>query len=123
MASYGDVSELNGKTITEIVGMHAGSESVDIYCSDGSAYRMYHEQDCCESVELEDVVGDYEDLLNTPMIEAREDTNHPDPGPLRNGDCYQWTFYRFYTIKGTVVLRWYGASDYYSTDVSFRKLN
>lgn len=90
-------------------------------------FRFYHEQDCCETVAIEDVVGDLEDLIDVPVLVAEETVGYP-PGEevmRRLGaeppeDSWTWTFYRFATVKGTVTVRWYGASNgYYSERVSF----
>lgn len=45
-----EISELVGKTITEINHLATGSGSVVFVCNDGSEYTMYHGQYCCESV-------------------------------------------------------------------------
>ena len=50
--------ELKGKTIVKIEGMEKDSGCIEFFCSDGTKYVMDHEQDCCESVYLEDVCGD-----------------------------------------------------------------
>lgn len=34
-------------------------------------FRFYHEQDCCEKVAIEDVVGDLEDLIDAPVLACR----------------------------------------------------
>ena len=67
-----DISNMIGKTITSIVGMVAGSDSVEFTCSDGSVFKMNHHQDCCESVNLNDVEGDVADLIGAPVIVAEE---------------------------------------------------
>ena len=63
-------SDLLGKTITDIYGAEEGNEAIAIICDDGSKYLMYHEQDCCESVDVNDICGDIECLLNTPITKA-----------------------------------------------------
>lgn len=50
---YCEVSELLGKTLVAITGADEGNNEIIFECSDGSKYRMHHEQDCCESVQLE----------------------------------------------------------------------
>lgn len=119
------VSDLVGKTIKKIRGLEAGSDSVDFECEDESVFRMYHEQDCCESVSIDDIEGDVSDLVGSPLVVA-EDVNSDD-FPAPPGDyveSYTWTFYRLATAKGFVVIRWLGESNgYYSESVDFRRIN
>lgn len=77
--------------------------------------RMHHRQDCCESVYIDDIVGDINNLLDTPIIKAEEKTNGVKE--TAGGD-EEWTFYTLATIKGYVDIKWYGSSNgYYSTSV------
>lgn len=114
--------ELKGKTITKIEGMEKGSIYIEFFCSDGTKYVMDHRQDCCESVYLEDVCGDAEDLLNSPILLAEEVQNADGPALNKYEESWTWTFYKLATSKGTVTLRWYGTSNgYYSEEVDFYK--
>jgi hypothetical protein len=109
-------STLMGKVITEIKGLEKDGDEVTFKCIDGTSFSMYHEQDCCESVSIEDVCGDVADLLNTPILVAEESTKEGDT----LGESETWTFYKLATIKGSVDIRWYGTSNgYYSESVSF----
>lgn len=95
---------------------------------DGKIFGMRHEQDCCESVYIESINGDLEDLVGVPMLIAEEscnsnedefdeDGNVIEPDEYRD-ESFTWTFYRFATIKGYVDIRWYGCSNgYYSESV------
>ncbi len=126
--SYNDRVDFNtiiGKTFTEIKGMEAASEQIDFKCSDGSIYRMLHYSDCCEEVHLEDVCGNVEDLLNTPITQAEEASSaNEGTKPSEFSDSWTWTFYRIATAKGSVQLRWLGESNgYYSESVDFEKIN
>jgi hypothetical protein len=118
-ANFGDLA---GKTIASIDGLEVGSESVTFKMTDGAEYRMYHSQDCCESVSVEDVSGDMADLIGSPLTLAEESTSgeNPEGVTLKYQDSFMWTFYRLATAKGFVVIRWYGESNgYYSEDVYF----
>src|SRR5690625_2398491 len=58
--------ELLGKTITKgvIMKVYDGNEdSVTFETTDGETYVMYHEQDCCESVNIEGIIGGLDDLI------------------------------------------------------------
>jgi len=82
-------------------------------------YIMYHDQDCCEKVYIEDIVGDLEDLIGTPILVAREDCSSHD-GEGEELPEHTWTYYNLATIKGTVTIRWYGTSNgYYSERADF----
>lgn len=70
--SYSEFNELNGRTILFVEGLKPESEEVTFYCADGSKWRMWHSQDCCESVSLNDIVGDPEDLIGAMVMDARE---------------------------------------------------
>lgn len=112
---------LSGKTITNIEGLVEGSENVLFECSDGTRYEMYHEQDCCESVDIYDICGDVNCLLNTPITMAEERSESGDD--KNSWGTYTWTFYKLATVKGYVTIRWYGCSNgYYSESVDFIKI-
>ena len=118
------ISSLLGKTITSIT-LDDINEAMLIECSDGSTFVFYHEQDCCESVEIDDICGELEWLIGNPITLAEEivqtDRDENNSGAKSTWDgSYTWTFYHLATIKGYVDIRWYGSSNgYYSESVSF----
>ena len=116
-------AELVGKIILDIQGLEKGSDEVVFVCSDGSKYKMYHSQDCCENVQVEDVYGDLEDLIGEKIVIAEENSSAEGPRLDKFDDSYTWTFYKLATIKGYVDIRWYGTSNgYYSEEVSFVRI-
>jgi hypothetical protein len=117
---YVNVSEMVGKTFGRIERIGSDDE-LHFHMVDGTHYRMYHSQDCCERVYVEDIVGDLDDLVGSPLVRAEERTSDTsedsDPNAFRDY-AYMWTFYEFATIKGSVTIRWYGESNgYYSIGV------
>jgi hypothetical protein len=115
-------SDLMGKTLTTIEGAEPGSDEIIFRCSDGSAYRMLHRQDCCENVRVEDVVGDPALLVGQKVLEAYEEEGADGPPP-EYPDSWMWTFYTIRTNRATVVLRWLGESNgYYSEAVDFESV-
>lgn len=117
-----DVNVLEGKTLEKIEQI--GDDELIFTTTEGEQYKMFHSQSCCESVYIEDICGEFNDLIGSPILMAEEVTNMEDPGPLPGGEeSYTWTFYKLATIKGYVTLRWYGSSNgYYSESVDFVKL-
>jgi hypothetical protein len=88
-------------------------------------YVFAHQQDCCESVYIESIVGDIEDLVNTPILTAEESFGDtPADSTAEPSESYTWTFYKFATFKGYVDVRWLGESNGYyseSVDVTYTK--
>lgn len=112
---------LLGKTLTRIEKIE--DNELIFHCDDGTAYHMYHAQDCCESVTIEDIVGELDDLLNMPILLAEEVSNSDNPPDDRYVDSFTWTFYKLVTNRGAVTIRWYGESNgYYSESVDFEQI-
>jgi hypothetical protein len=122
-----DFSELFGKTIIRIDPMDSFGDELTFVTDTGHRYTQWHDQDCCEQVSIEEVIGDMEDLIGSPILLAEEVSSRdgkPDDATWKAGEydeSYTWTFYKLSTIKGSVTIRWFGSSNgYYSEGVSFR---
>lgn len=121
-----EFSVLKGKVLTNI--QNIGNEELIFTTTDGEIYMMYHWQDCCECVYIDDICGDLNDLLGEPILVAELVNNEQDtiPDGLENkGDeSFTWTFYKLDTRKGGVTIRWYGTSNgFYSEKVDFVHVN
>ena len=109
---------LVGLTISKI---DQTGDTFDIYTTDGRHFRSYHDQDCCESVGIDTVEGNLDDLIGSPITVAEEDIDQ-ETSPARDGhyvESFTWTIFTFATAKGRVVIKWLGESNgYYSESVS-----
>ena len=116
-----EFSDLIGKTIvTADFLMDDDEHKVTFITSDGCQYIMYHDQYCCEGVEIEEVIGDIADLQDAVVIEARKEEGEGPEGYEYYNDSHTWTFYVIQTNKGAVTIRWLGQSNgYYSEGVNF----
>lgn len=114
--------QLVGRTLCKVT---ATDDEMRLYLTPDNYVCFYHRQDCCESVYIEDICGDLDDLVGAEIIFAEEvsgetpalssDFEEYEP------DSYSWTFYRFQTTKGSVDVRWYGESNgYYSEEVDIK---
>lgn len=118
-----DISELVGKTLTHVTLATQGDSLIEFTADTGERFRMYHSQDCCESVSIDDIEGDLADLIGSPIVLAEEASDCPEPDAPEYADSYTWTFYRIATAKGFVVIRWFGESNgYYSESVDFEQV-
>ena len=118
-----DFSELVGLVLVK-VGVNNDKNELTLHAANGDVYKLYHSQDCCESVEIESIVGDLNDLIGEKILRAEEVTSTDHPAeykpPEYSAESFTWTFYKLATRKGYVDIRWYGSSNgYYSESVSF----
>lgn len=113
--------ELLGHTMVKV---YTGHDTLIFTRDDGRMFCLAHQQNCCESVFIESIVGDLSDLVGVPLTQAEEVSMHQEPDALSNGDeSYTWTFYKFASRKGCVDVRFYGSSNgYYSESVSFSEV-
>lgn len=73
-----ELSELKGKTIVSVEG-NVGDLVLTLTDSDGVRYEFYHDQDCCETVEIEDISGDISDIIGSPILVAEETISNENP--------------------------------------------
>ncbi len=130
---------LVGKTLKSV----ENKGEVILFTTDaGETYRQIYYEDCCAVCDVEDICGDLQDLVGTPILMAEESSStEPDletqtkrakektEAEAKGGYYYggaeseTWTFYKIATIKGSVTIRWYGSSNgYYSESATFERL-
>lgn len=94
----------------------AGNDGILFEC-EGWQFFLVHEQNCCEQVEVEDIIGDLDDLVGSPILMAESVSNQYDQD---YDNSMTYTFYKFATSKGYVTIRFYGTSNgHYSEEVDF----
>lgn len=120
---YLNVSAMTGMIMASVVrSQHDSNDALVFTTVDGRVFKLFHNQDCCENVDIEDIAGDLSDLVGAPLLQSEEVSSDP---PARDPTDYEpdsetWTFYKFATVKGYVTVRWYGTSNgYYSESVDF----
>ena len=117
MTCYAEIKDMVGKTFTRVYGGVGDGEMV--FENDTERYVFTHDQDCCESVDINDVVGDLQDLVGEPLLMA-EEVSGETPVDFNEAEyeSVTWTFYKFATRRGYVDVRWLGESNgYYSEGV------
>ncbi len=116
--------DLLGKTLLSIENKK--DEELIFTLIDGQKYCLYHDQDCCEDVRIEEIVGDLKNLIGQPIIMAEEVIHENfNPSGIKiptQDDSFTWTFYKIATINESVTIRWHGTSNgYYSETVRFAR--
>ena len=121
--------KLEGRIIMSVTGK-VGDEEVLIKTACGITFRLYHQHDCCESVNLHDVDGDLQDLVGHKVVLASMESNagneHDDATgeewrqkPSEYSESWTWTFVKIQSMGASLTMRWLGESNgYYGEEVS-----
>ena len=103
-------------------------ECINFYLDNGHVISMYHSQDCCEDVHIDDISGTLDSLLFKRLLQADEKTSTKADEPFKDtseddyydDESYTWTFYTLANVSSVVDIRWYGSSNgYYSESIDF----
>lgn len=75
-----DFSTLKGKVLKEV---RVEKDEVFFVTDKGEEFKLFHSQDCCESVSVEEVIGDTKDLIGAAILLAEEvSSTEPDEAAL-----------------------------------------
>lgn len=121
-------NKMLGQMMTE-VSVNSNNDELKFTSSNGKVCKFLHYQNCCESVGIEDICGDLNDLVGFPLLIAEEVDSLENFNKSRSvpEDSYYnnngtWTFYKFATNKGSMTVRRLGVSNgYYSESVSYEE--
>lgn len=115
---YAEFSDLVGQTLKQCYTKGIPEDSIHFITTTNKHYRLFADDEMalCSLIYLEDICGELDDLVGSPIIQAEENSNNTNDGD----QSQTWTFYRIATEKGQVVVRWYGTSNgYYSEQADF----
>ena len=113
-----NIEALLGLTLSN-VNVDDGDAEIIFTTDCGKTFTMFHDQECCELVHIEDVCGDLKNIIGSPLLTSEERTKDDNSA----SESATWTFYELATIKGSVTIRWYGESNgYYSESVDIYEL-
>ena len=109
--------DLLGKTLKSV---ERDGDQVRFVTDDGKRHLLRPEDDCCNSVTLEDVSGDLNSLVGSPLLTAEESTSDASEEEHPNKqESATWSFYRFATLHGDATIRFYGTSNGYYAETAY----
>jgi hypothetical protein len=103
-------------TNKKIVDIEITDEEITLFFDNEDYFKMFHEQECCENVYIEDINGNKQlkESIFYELIEKKCDKDALD----EDDESFTWTFYTIKTSLGYLDIRWYGSSSgYYSENV------
>jgi len=108
---------LKGETIISIEGLKEGGEEVIFKTKSGRTFKMYHDQDCCETVNIVRCIGAYLGTVGVEVLSAEERIESDVPA---SESATRTTFVINKDSYSKIVIEWLGESNgYYSESVSF----
>lgn len=117
---YTDIAKLVGETLKYVDDC---GDEILLTTESGKKYKIYHSQDCCESVSILDTKGDWHKLIGKVIRVAEHDEETPDKEEIDYYDSATLTTITFKTDDETVISRWIGTSNgYYSESVDIKDI-
>jgi hypothetical protein len=93
MSNLERFEDLKGKVLTGI--KNKDNEEIIFMLDSGEKYYLHHWQNCCEDVRVDDVNGNLDDLVGSPILLAdetsNEDINPEGVEPPEHQDSFTWT--------------------------------
>ena len=113
-----DFPEVKGKKIESVSGLEVGSGSIFIKFEDGDRLVLYHPQECCEHVRVEDCEDITPNELEGCVIHSFEEYVKSSDGWMGST---KYTFYKLITNNVDCTIRFLGESNgYYGVSVRVR---
>jgi len=108
-----EIEVLVGEVLTHIDTDEKNNE-IMLTTESGKIIKIFHDQDCCETVAIEDTEGEWHKLVGKVIVEASKDEKQ---GECDYGSITETTL-KFRVDDATVISRWIGESNgYYSESV------
>lgn len=122
---YLDISVLKDKRILSILDKR--SDGYIKFETDNGSYIMQHRQDCCESVSINKIVGDFQSLVGKKIISANDIIGKDKPVECEDPEYYDESFtWSTFILKAKgveVKIIWYGTSNgWYSEGVDIDQI-
>lgn len=106
---------LSGEVIKNFIGEKAG-ELCRVEFESGNVLELFHDQDCCECVVIEDIQGEPVQLIGKTLEYVDEEIEDGNVG-----ESSTRTTYTFKTSNYMLKIIWLGESNgYYSESVTVR---
>ncbi len=116
------ISDLVGEVLTHIDTDEKNAE-IMLTTQSGKIVKIFHSQDCCETVSIEDTEGNWHDLIGKVIVEATHDEVPQGDPPPEYPDSWTRTTLKFRVDDATVISRWIGESNgYYSESVDIESV-
>lgn len=117
-----ELDSLVGEVLTHI-DVSESNEEIRLTTQSGRIILIYHDQDCCESVKIEDTEGDWHSLIGKVLIETKKEEYPQGDPPPEYPDSWTRTVLKFRVDDATVISRWIGESNgYYSESVDIEDI-
>lgn len=117
-----DFNVLKGKIIEDVTYIEEES-AIYFTTSKNKQYVLMHIDECCEDVDLVDIVGDLYSLVGNKIYLAEKISNSESKPLGRLQTTYTWTYFKLASRGGYVTLSYYGTSNgHYTEDAKLYKI-